>query len=203
MAFGKVTEEDNGTQSGFVKSNGVHLVELVRVGLTTRANGSKGLVLTVKNPDSEFADTLYSFGDTNYAATYSKADGSLAKMCPRYVNSLAAIVGAEDDATEIQTIDGKDGPVEVEVFRELSNTGTMVNVAVQMQYNTYYKEMKPTVVAVFNEECLSATELGKGITEPKQIHLFDDIQDKLPAGAAAKPAEVSVSSKEEAEDIFG
>jgi hypothetical protein len=79
MAFEKVTEEETGN-TGFVKSNGIHKVELIRVGLSTRSNGSKGLTLTVKNPASEFADTLYDFGDTNYAATYVKADGTKTKM---------------------------------------------------------------------------------------------------------------------------
>ncbi len=198
MAFGKVTEEETGS-TGFVKSNGVHLVELVRVGLTKRNNGSKGLTVAVQGEGSEFADLFYSFGDTNYAATYTKADGSKAKMAPRFVDSLAAIVGAEDDGTSMVTIDGKDGKVEVEVFTELSGTGEKVNVAVQMQYNEYYKEMKPTIVAVFNEDRLSATEIGKGITEPKQINLYNDIQDK---GVKSTATEVSASAAQEAEDAF-
>ncbi len=135
--FGKVTEEETGS-TGFVKSNGVHTVELVRVGLSTRNNGSKGLTLTVKNPASEFADALYDFGDTNYAATYFKADGSKTKMAPRFVDSIAGIVGAEDDSTSMVTIDSKNGSMQVEVFTELSNTNMNIKVAVQMQYSEYY-----------------------------------------------------------------
>jgi len=199
MAFEKVTTEDTGS-TGFVKSNGVHKVELIRVGLSTRSNGSKGLTLTVKNPASEFADTLYDFGDTNYAATYTKADGTKAKMAPKYVNSLASIVGAEDDSTSMITIDGKNGDIQVEVFNELTDTGVIINVAVQMQYSEYYKELKPTVVAVFNEDGFSATEINKGATEAKQIELYQNIQDKSPKGT--EPAKLSESAKAEAEDIF-
>ena len=198
MAFENVTDEDNGS-TGFVKSNGVHKVELIRVGLSTRNNGSKGLIVTVKNPASEYADTLYSFGDTNYAATYSKDDGSLAKMCPRYVNSLATFVGATDDSTSIIKIDAKDGEVDAEVFTELTNTGVIVNVAVQMQYNEYYKEMKPTVVAVFNEDGFSATELNNKASEPKQILLYSNIQDK---GGKASEGTAGPTAEQTAEDVF-
>ena len=199
MAFNTVTEEDV-TTSGFVKSNGVHDVELIRVGLTTRNNGSKGLTLAVKGPNSEYADVLYSFGDTNYAATYTKQDGTRAKMAPGYVDSLAAIVGAEDDGTSMVTIDGKNGDVQVEVFTELTGTGVMVKVAVQMQYNDYYKEMKPTVIAVFNEDGFSATELGKGATEAKQILLHANIVDK--GGKASEATTAGPTATQEADDVF-
>ena len=199
MAFNTVTEEDV-TTGGFVKSNGVHDVELIRVGLTTRNNGSKGLTLAVKGPNSEYADVLYSFGDTNYAATYTKQDGTRAKMAPRYVDSLAAIVGATDDGTSIVSIEGKDGPVDVEVFTELSGLGVMIKLAVQMQYNDYYKEMKPTVVAVFNEDGFSATELTKKATEANQIKLYEHITDK--GGRPATPATASATDIQDANDIF-
>ena len=199
MAFDKVTTEDNGS-TGFVKSNGVHKVELIRVGLNTRKNGSKGLSLTVKNPASEFADTLYDFGDTNYAATYTKADGSKAKMAPKYVNSLAAIVGATDDSTSMIFIDTKDGSKEVETFTDLNGTGVIIQVAVQMQYSEYYKEMKPTVVAVFNEDGLSATEINNGTTDGKQILLYRNIVDK--GNAPTAPAQPTADEVAEANDIF-
>ena len=199
MAFGKVTTEDTGS-TGFVKSNGVHKVELIRVGLSKRNNGSKALVLTIKNPASEYADTLYDFGDTNYAATYVKADGSMAKMAPRYVDSLAAIVGAEDDSTSIISVDGKNGPVDVEVFTDLTNTGIQIQVAVQMQYSEYYKELKPTVTAVFNEDGFSATEINKGSTEAKQILLYSNIENK--GGPAEVKPGVTVTAAQEAADVF-
>lgn len=199
MAFGKVTEEEK-SSGGFVKSNGVHDVELLRVGLTTRKNGSKGLSLAVKSKSSEFADMLYDFGDTNYAATYSKPDGTRPKMAPRYVDSLATILGAEDDSTSMMTVEVKDGTKEVEVFTELSGTGTSVKIAVQMQYNNYYKEMKPTVVAVFDVDGFSATELNKNAPEAKQIKLFENIVDKgAPASTSTEP---SKTAQQEADDAF-
>ena len=199
MAFGKITEEEQGN-TGFVKSNGVHTVELIRVGLSKRVNGSKGLVLTVKSEGSEFADTLYSFGDTNYAATYTKADGTKAKMCPRYVDSLAGIVGAEDDSTSFVSIPGKNGNTDVEVFTELTGTGVTIKVAVQMQYNEYYKEMKPTVVAVFDVDGFSVTELNKNATEPKQISLYDNVVDK--GGKTETASATTKTAEEEADENF-
>jgi hypothetical protein len=98
------------------------------------------------------------------------------------------------------SIDTKDGRKEVEVFTELSDTGVMINLAVQMQYNEYYKEMKPTVIAVFNEDGFSATELGKGATEPKQINLYKNIEDK--GGKASEATTSGPTAEQEATDVF-
>lgn len=181
MAFGKAEESAGFTK---VKSTGIHDVTLVRVGSNTRANKSKALSVTV-NGGGEYDDLFYDFMDTNYAASWIKADGKPGAVQGRIINPLAIIVGTEDDTIEAQEVQVKDGTAMVDTFIGLSGTKTKIKIAVQMQYNDYYKEMKPTIVAVFNEEGLSATEISKGITEPKQIKLYENLADKGGSGAGA------------------
>ena len=197
MAFGKAVES-----AGFVKvkSNGIHTVTLVRVGSQTRNNGSKALSMTV-NGGGEYDDLFYDFLNTNYAASYVKADGGEGQVLKQIVNPLATIVGVEDDTVEPQSVETKNGAKMVDTFVALSGTGTKIKIAVQMQYNDYYKEMKPVITAVFNEDGFSATELDTNASEPKRIKLYENIEDR---GGDNKPASAPAgkTAEEEANDAF-
>ena len=195
-------EESNGT-TGFVKSTGVHTVTLVRVGSQDRKlpSKAKALSITVQGTESEYADTIYDMLSKDMAPHYIKSDGTQAKLVGRILAPLCKIVGTDDTTVAPQPVEVKGGFKDMDTFIGLSGTGTIIKVAIQMQWDDYNKKMAPVLLAVFNEDGLSATELSKGITEPKQIDLYANLTDKVKEGTVASTG-VSVSAIEEASDIF-
>ena len=198
LDFNTVSEEVN--SGGFVKSSGVHTVELIRVGSQDRKAPSKAKALSITvQGDSEYTDTLYNFNGVDIAPHYIKSNGEPSKLVARFIAPLATIVGTTDSSVEPQPVETKDGMKDMDTFVGLSGTGTIIRIAVQMQWDNYNKKMAPVVKAVFNEDGFSATEIKAGATEAKQIKLYENLQDgKAPEAVAG----TTVDLEAEANDIF-
>ena len=193
-------DEDSGS-TGFVKSSGVDTVKLIRVGSQDRKAPSKAKALSITvDGGGKFNDTLYDFMAEELAPHYIKGDGTSGQLATRILGPLFTIVGTKDQTVKPRPVEGNNEFSDIDTFIALSGTNTTIKIAVQMQYSEFSRKMKPILLAVFNENGLSATELEKGITEPKQIKLYDNLQDK-PTDKSI--AEVSASAIQDAEDIFG
>ena len=193
MAFGQNFEEE---KSSFVnvKTSGLHDVTLVRVGSTSNKTGSKSLSFTL-NGGGEYDDTLY-------AGVYENADGSEGFEKAKLLDSLAYICGVIDDSVLPQEIKLNNGKVvNVNTFTGFP-VGHKLKVAVQVQYDPYYKEMKPKIQKFFSANGLSASEIQAGVTEPTQVKKFLNLEDKVKDDTKAKAPAADPVLDINPEDVF-
>ncbi len=199
MAFNTDFEEE--VQGNGCKENGLHTVKLVRVGSKDTKMGSKQLSLTVDD-GGKFPVTFYSFIKGDIAPSYRKADGSESWLQKRILNPLAYLTGATSDLVEDEMVDTKNGEVPMPTFVGFPK-GITFRIAVQNQWNDYSSKFQPVVIAIFNEQGLTAKEKQSGVREPNQIKKYLDIGNgEAPKGASVKKPEVSDVNFDEADDVF-